>query len=385
MSEPLTDLFMLDPDVIYLNHGSYGACPREVFDAYQNWQRQLERNPMQFIGTHLPELMREAREALGAYLGATGDDVVYFANPTTAVRTLCRALDLQPGDEVLTTDWEYPAMDGTWELMAHLAGIRYVHQPVPVPLDSVDDWVDALWAGVTPRTRILFLSHIAAFSALIFPVEEVCRRARQAGIMTFIDGAHAPGHIALNLTALDVDIYVGACHKWLCAPKGTGFLYAHPRVQAELAAPLVESRPGAAATTTARSGDFVPGYQQQGTHDPSAFLTVPVAIRFQREHNWEAQRTRCHSLASQSRARIGEMTGLAPLSPDSLAYFGQMISIPAPVDRADAISQAFRARNIVTVMLHSHDRLLLRVSYQAYNTQDDADRYVEAVQEGLGC
>jgi isopenicillin-N epimerase len=382
MSKPLTDLFLLDPDIIYLNHGSFGACPRAVFDVYQGWQLELERNPMHFIATRLPELMREAREALGAYLGVTGDDVVYFANPTTAVRMLCRALPLLPGDEVLTTDWEYPAMDGTWELVAHLTGIRYLHQPVPVPLDDPEAWVDALWAGVTPRTRIIFLSHIAAFSSLIFPVEEVCRRAREAGIMTFIDGAHAPSQIPLELAAMDVDLYVGACHKWLCAPKGAGFLYAHPRVQAECAAPLTAAVAGAAAEVAAC--DFVPRYQQQGTLDPSAFLTVPAAIRFQQEHDWDAQRARCHALASQSLARIGEMTGLPALSPNSPAYFRQMVSIPVPEDRADAIAQAFQARKIVTVVLRAHERLLLRVSYQAYNSQEHADCYVEAVKEGLG-
>jgi isopenicillin-N epimerase len=384
MCEPLTDLFLLDRDVVYLNHGSYGACPRDVFDVYQGWQRELERNPVHFIGTRLPGLMQEAREALGATLGVTGDDVVYFANPTTAVRMLCRALPLQPGDEVLTTDWEYPAMDGAWELVARLTGIRYIHQPVPMPFDDPGAWVDALWAGVTPRTRILFLSHIAAFSALIFPVEEVCRRARQAGIMTFIDGAHAPGHIPLNLATLDADLYVGACHKWLCAPKGAGFLYAHPRVQAELAAPLVGNRVAAGEGQAAAACDFVPGYQQQGTLDPSAFLSVPAAIRFQQEHGWDAQRARCHALASQSLSRISAMTRLAPLSPDSPAYYGQMVSIPAPVDRAEAIRQAFADRNIVTVMLRVRGGLLLRVSYQAYNTQEDADTYVEAVAEGLG-
>ncbi|MGC9347183.1 MAG: aminotransferase class V-fold PLP-dependent enzyme, partial [Anaerolineae bacterium] len=197
MVQPLKDLFLLDPDVIYLNHGSFGACPRPVFAQYQAWQRELERNPVNFISTRLPGLMGEARADLGAYLGVTGDDVVYFANPTTAVRMICRCLQLEPGDEVLTTDWEYPAMDGTWDLLAYQTGIRYVHQRVPVPLTDPDAFVNAFWEGVNPRTRIIFISHIAAFSALIFPVAEICRRARAAGIMTFIDGAHAPSQIPL--------------------------------------------------------------------------------------------------------------------------------------------------------------------------------------------
>ena len=202
MADSLESLFMLDPDVVYMNHGSYGACPRPVFERYQAWQRELEYNPMRFINQRLPDLMAEARSALGAYLGTTGDNVVYFANPTTAVRMICRCLHLEPEDEILTTDWEYPAMDGTWDLVAYQTGAHYVHQPVPVPLTSAEEFVEAFWEGVTAHTRIIFLSHIAAFSALIFPIEEICRRARAAGILTFIDGAHAPSQIPLDLTAI---------------------------------------------------------------------------------------------------------------------------------------------------------------------------------------
>ena len=222
MVASLRELFLLDPNIIYLNHGSYGACPRPVFERYQAWQRELELNPMGFYGERQPALMTVAREALGAYLGVTGGDVVYFANPTTATRIICRSLQLEPGDEILATDWEYPAMESTWDFVAHLRGSRFVRQPVPVPMDDPMAWADAYWSGVTPRTRILYLSHISFTSSLIFPVAEICRRAREAGIMTFIDGAHAPSQIPLDLAAIDADIYVGACHKWLCAPKGAG-------------------------------------------------------------------------------------------------------------------------------------------------------------------
>lgn len=385
MVEPLKSLYLLDPDVVYLNHGSFGACPRPVFEAYQRWQLELERNPMHFIGERLPVHLREARETLGAYLGVAGEDVVYFANPTTAVRMICRCIPLEPGDEVLTTDWEYPAMDGTWDLVAYQTGARYVHQPVPIPLDDKAAWVDAFWAGVTSKTRIIFLSHIAAFSALIFPVEEVCRRAREAGILTFIDGAHAPSQLPLDLAALDADVYVGACHKWLSAPKGAGFAYAHPRAQLHLSEALVESRvcPPGAELPEVPAHPFMPFYQPQGTRDPSAFLSVPAAIEFQATHHWDAQRARCHGLARQTLSRITEMTGLAPLSPDSTDYFSQMVSIPLPAGYNEVIWREFKARQIVAVLLHVHDRWLLRVSYQAYNSQDDADRLVAAVAAAL--
>jgi len=273
-------------------------------------------------------------------------------------------------------------MDGTWDLVAYQTGARYVHQPVPVPLTAAEDFVEAFWAGVTDRTSIIFISHIAAFSALIFPVEEICRRAKEAGIFTFIDGAHAPSQIPLDLNALDADVYIGACHKWLCAPKGAGFAYAHPRVQPRIVEALVKSRQ---RKTPPPEGipQFVPKYQSQGTRDPSAFLSVPAAIQFQAEHDWDAQRQRCHALASQTRERINALTGLGSLSPDSDAFFGQMVSIRIPEERVDAIRSAFNARNIVGVILHVHDQLLLRVSYQAYNSQDDEDMLVEAVAQGL--
>jgi len=382
MTNSLRDQFLLDPDVVYLNHGSYGACPQPVFDRYQAWQRELEWNPVAFLGRRVYELLEETRGVLGAYLGVDGDTLVLFPNPTTAIRLLLRALPFDSGDEVLTTDWEYPSTNAAWDLAAYQHGLRYIHQPVPVPFTAPEEFVDALWAGVTDRTRVIFLSHISFTCALVFPVAEVCRRARTRGILTVIDGAHAPSQIPLDLAALDADIYLGACHKWLCAPKGSGFAYAHPSVHALLTEPLIlgNSRRG---DTQPGPGQYVPQYQYQGTRDPAACLTVPDAIRFQAEHNWDAQRERCHALARQTLQRITDLTGLPPLSPDSNTYYSQMVSIPLPTDRVTAVSREMRKRNIVAPILSTHGRSLVRVSYQAYNDQTDADALVDAVQTAL--
>jgi len=382
MVEPIKDLFFLDPDVVYLNHGSYGACSRPVFERYQAWQCELESNPVAFLSSRIYDLLAESRAVLGAYLGVSGDNVVYFANPTTAIRLIVRAMHFEPGDEVLTTDWEYPTMNAAWDLAAYQTGLRYIHQPVPVPFASSAEFADALWQGVTSRTRIIFLSHISFSNALIFPVAEICRRGRSAGITTIVDGAHAPSQIPLNLADLDVDLYLGACHKWLCAPKGAGFAYAHPRVHAALTESLIRSNPVAGDTVPA-PGQFAPQYEYQGTRDPAAFLSVPDAIRFQAEHDWDAQRARCHALASQTLARIGELTGLAPLSPDSDVAFSQMVCVPLPNGRAAAISEELRARHIVVPVLGTHGQTFVRVSYQAYNSQADADALVAAVKAGL--
>ena len=383
MSEAIKAQFLLDPDVVYLNHGSFGACPAPVFAYYQSMQRELERNPMRFIAERLPELLTGARGALATYLGAQTDDVVYFVNPTSAARTAVRYLDLQPGDEILTTPYEYPAMESMWATVAFQTGARYIHQATPLPLNDHREFVEALWSGVTERPKIIFLSHIAAFPALIFPVAEICRRARERGIITFVDGAHAPGQLPLNLHALDVDIYVAACHKWMCSPKGAGFLYAHPRIHDTLVAPLVQNRDPQAARDAQGHSFFGSLFQQQGTRDPAAFLAVPEAIRFQAENDWETQRRRCHSLASYTRQSVNALTGLEPLCPDSTDYFVQLVAFWLPEERVDSIAAILRERRIVAVILRVDGRPAMRISYQAYNSHEDADALIQAIRAGL--
>lgn len=170
--------FLLDPDIHFLNHGSYGACPRPVFEEYQRWQRELERQPVEFLGRRITGLMAEARAALAAYLGVDADEVVYFANPTTAVNMVARSLRLGPGDEVLATDHEYGSLDRTWRFLSQQSGFEYVRRPMPLPTTTAGDFVERFWAGVTPRTRAIYISHITSATALKFPVEAICARAR---------------------------------------------------------------------------------------------------------------------------------------------------------------------------------------------------------------
>jgi isopenicillin-N epimerase len=374
--------FLLDPDIVFLNHGSFGACPRPVFDTYQSWQRELERQPVAFLGRQATALMAHARAQLAAYLGAAADDVVYFPNPTTAINMVARSLQLHPEDEVLTTDHEYGAMDRTWRFICQQTGARYVRQPIPLPVANVEDFVEVFWSGVNERTRVIFLSHITSPTALTFPVQAICHRARAAGLLCIVDGAHAPGHIPLNLAALGADIYTGACHKWLCAPKGAAFLYARPEVQPWLA-PLVVSwgyqsdRPSAAP--------FIDHHEWQGTRDLAAFLTVPAAIAFQAEHHWDAVRQQCHRLARDTRQRLNALTGLAPICPDVLPWFTQMCAarLPPHTDLEALKRQLYDDYRIeVPVVVWNHQKFL-RVSFQGYNTQEDADTLVAAVERLL--
>ena len=216
----MKDLFLLDPDVVFLNHGSFGACPREVFEALQGWQLQMERNPVAFLGRRSGELLAQARLALADALGAQAQDLVFVPNATTGVNIVARSLNLQPGDEILATDHEYGACDATWQRVCEQTGAVYRRVEIPLPFERTR-FAERVLAAVNPRTRLIFASHITSTTALIFPLAELCAQARARGVLTLIDGAHAPGHIDLHLDALGADFYTGNCHKWLCAPKGS--------------------------------------------------------------------------------------------------------------------------------------------------------------------
>jgi len=212
-----TDLraeFLLDPSVTFLNHGSFGACPRTVFERYQAWQLELERQPVLFLARRIEGLLAEARASLGAYVGADPDDVLFVPNATTGVNLAAWAVGLKADDEVLTTDLEYGALDLTWEHVCGDFGARYVRTPIRLPVTSPEELVEAVWAGVGPRTCVLFISHHTSSTAITLPVAELCRRAREAGLRTVVDGAHVPGHLPLDLKTLDVDYYAGNCRKW---------------------------------------------------------------------------------------------------------------------------------------------------------------------------
>ena len=384
MPASLQDLFLLDPTVHFLNHGSYGACPRPVFEVYQRWQRELERQPVEFLGRRITGLMAEARAALADLIGATADEVVYFPNPTTAVNMVARSLGLGPGDEVLTTDHEYGACDRTWRFLAGEHGFQYVRQHLPLPMTTAADFVETFWAGVTPRTRVIFISHITSATALVFPIEEVCRRARAAGLITLIDGAHAPGQIPLNVAALDCDYYVGACHKWLCAPKGSAFLYAQRAAQPRLK-PLVVSWGWESFNPSA--SQFVDHHEWQGTRDMAAFLATPAAIQFQAEHDWATVRAECHELARQAQQRLNAFTGLAPTHPDSPEWYRQMALVRLPLGADSPLSpwefqqRLYAEHRVEAPVTFWNDQAFLRVSVQGYNTQADVDALVDALAE----
>jgi isopenicillin-N epimerase len=373
----LRSLFLLRPDVVFLNHGSFGACPRSVFEAYQHWQLELESQPVEFLGRQFEDLMRESRVALGAYVGADPDDLVYVPNATTGLNVVARSLPLHAGDEVLATDHEYGALDRTWRFICGKRGARYVRQPVSLPIQSVEQVVESIWAGATEHTRVLFVSHITSPTAVILPVAKLVRRAREAGIITVIDGAHGPGQVLLDLEELGADYYVGNCHKWMMAPKGSGFLYARREMQG-LVEPLVVSwgwesdDPGASR--------FIDHHQWQGTRDIAAYLTVPAAIAFMEEHGWHRVRCTCHALLAAAGRAIAELTGLVPITPDAPEWFAQMAALPLP--SCDAVSlqrRLYHRFRIEVPIIDWNGRQFVRVSVQGYNTWADLGALVDAL------
>lgn len=382
MSSPIDfkSEFLLDPGIHFLNHGSFGACPRRVFEVYQDWQRQLERHPVKLLGREIYAELDKVRQALGAYVKCAPDDLVFFPNPSTAINMVVRSLPLGPGDEVLSTDHEYGAMDRTWRFLSGKMGFKYVSQPISIPAGPGAAIVDQLFAGLSPNTRAVFVSHMTSQTALTFPVKEICRRAKSLGLITIVDGAHAPGHLPLELESLGADLYTGACHKWLCAPKGAAFLYAARAIQPTLN-PLVVSWGYEAEIP--RGSQFQDYHDWQGTRDYSAILTIPQAIEFCSSTEWVNQKERCRAIARDLwQELIHEFPFPAIYSKDS--QFSQMFAIELPVaDPVDFQARLLETHNVEVPVYSWQGKTYLRVSVQAYNDQADIDALRAGLHEFL--
>lgn len=375
----LKDMFLLEEDVIFLNHGSYGATPRPVFETYQDWQRRLERQPVRFLGREFNGLMQEARRALGEYLNADANDLVYIPNATHGANIVARSLNLQPGDEVLTTDHEYGACDYAWEFMCGASGAVYARQPIRLPAHSQEEILEQLLGGITPRTRVLYLSHITSPTAMRLPVEQICQRARELGLLSVVDAAHSPGQIPVDLQQLGADVVFGNCHKWMLAPKGSAFLFVKREVQ-PLVEPLIVSWGYRSIPEFTTGSQFIDLLQWTGTRDPAAALAVPAAIQFMEQHDWESVRVWCHNLLRQTLERIGDLTGLLPLYPLDSDFYSQMgIAQLPPSDLPVLKSRLYDEFRVEVPLIQWQDKQFIRVSIQAYNDQRDIEMLLHAL------
>lgn len=372
-SQELRAQFLLDPDVAFMNHGSFGATPKPVFEAYQRWQLELERQPVRFVQRRQEQLLDAARATLGDYLNAPDTDLTFVTNATSGLNVIARSLTLAKDDEILTTNLEYGALDFTWQHLCTKAGARYVSQEITVPFTTPEQVIDDLWTGVNERTRAIFLSHITSGTAVTLPVKEICARARREGILTIIDGAHVPGHLPLDLQEIGADIYAGNLHKWLCAPKGAAFLYVRPEHQAWVESLTISWGWRAGHT-------FVTRNQLQGTRDISAFLAVPDAIAFQAAHHWESVRDRCHTMLRDLRIRVHERLGTPPLYGDDGEWYRQMAVITLPNGDHTGLQDRLLFDHGVEVPLTSHGSWqFVRVSVQGYTSDDELSRFERAL------
>jgi isopenicillin-N epimerase len=371
--------FLLDPQIIFLNHGSFGATPKPVFEAYQHWQMRLESQPVLFLGRELDGLLRSSRSALGEYLNADADHLIYIPNATHGVNIIARSLAFESGDEILTTDHEYGACDYTWDFICGKVGARYIHQPIPLPVYSEEDIVDHFWLGVTPHTKVIYLSHITSPTALRLPVKKICQRAKKAGIITVIDAAHSPGQIHVDLQALGADIVFGNCHKWMLNAKGSAFLYVRQELQ-RLIDPLIVSwgyNPTPETTTGSR---FIDILQWTGTKDPAAALTVPTALKFMQNNNWDEVRKECHQLLRQGIEQICNLVNMQPLYPLDSDFYSQMGIAPLPLSNLAVLkSRLYDEHKIEIPLIQWQDKQFVRISVQGYNSQEDIDALVHAL------
>ena len=374
------DQFLLNPAITFLNFGSFGATPKPIFENYQHWQRVLEAEPVQFFAFDGFNYLAESRAALAKYIGcADQDDLVYVTNPSFAINLIAKNFPLKAGDEILTTDIEYGACDRTWNFYCEKAGATYRRQKINLPITTKEKFIADFFAGVTPNTKAIFISQITSSTGLIFPVKEVCEIAKSKGLITIVDGAHVPGHIPFNLSEIQADFYTGACHKWMMAPKGCSFLYAHKSVQ-PLCDPLIVSW-GYKALKPSHSA-FLDYHQMIGTRDFSAFLTVPTCIKFMAENDWITVRTACHEMVLANAQRFYDLLESKPISPLTNEWIGQMISIPIKTNAPEVLQRRlFTDYKIEIPIMRQENDVYMRYSINAFNTIENLDTLYRALSE----
>ena len=384
--ENLKTLFQLDPDITFLNHGSYGACPRPVFEDYQKWQVMIEQHPVKFMQDDIYQYLDESRSSLGNYINCNKNDLIYVPNPTHAVANIIKNVNLDIGDEVLSTDLEYGSCDRMWFYEAEQKGFVYNRSKVSLPIIDKESFCNDFWKNATEKTKYIFISQITSSTGMILPIPEIVLEAKSRGIKTIIDGAHVPAHIDLDINNLDPDYYVGACHKWLCCPKGVSFLYVKKDQQENIQPQIMswgwgeEYEEFKDSTQLKSSSRFINIFQWQGTRDMSAFLTVPKAIEFQEKYDWDSVRNRCKKMIIDARNQISTVTNLPKICPDD--WLGQMASFLFPADDvAELKNSLYNDYQIEIPAMSYNGYSALRISIQGYNSEDEVDYLVETLKK----
>jgi len=374
----MKDQYLLNNNIIFLNHGSFGACPKPVFNEYQQWQSLIENQPVQYFSEDIYNYLRKSREDLSNFISCDEDDIIFIPNPTTAINSIIRSLKFNTSHEVLTSNHEYGAMVRAWEWFSKDKGYNLIPFKLKLPFTTKRNFLDDFWKGVTNNTKIIFISHITSPTAIIFPIKEICQRAKKEGILTIIDGAHAPGHIDLHISSFDPDIYIGACHKWLSAPKGSSFMYVKKEIQ-NLIDPLIISW---GKEVDPSPSPFIYENQYQGTRDFSPFLSVSSAISFQKHNNWEIIKERCRELTKQTLLSLQDILKTDLLCPVNDRWLAQMASIQLPdIDPSIIKNTLLKNYKIEIPIFQWENNNMLRFSFNAYNDQDDSNALIDAFED----
>ena len=388
-----SSLWLIDPGVTFLNHGSFGGCPRPVLEFQHALRERLERQPVQFFMRDLGGMLDAARASLATFVGAQRDDVAFVYNATAGVNTVFRSLSFARGDEVLITNHVYGSCRAAAEFVANQSGAKVVVASVPFPVQSADEILAAVLAQVSPRTRLAMIEHVTSPTALIFPVERIVRALAERGIDTLVDGAHAPGMLPLQLDALGAAYYTGNCHKWLCTPKGAAFLHVR-RDRQDAIHPLSFSY--GAGTPLPGHSLFASAFQWNGTVDPTAWLCIPEAIRVMADlmpGGWPEVMRRNHALACTGRTILCEALGVQAPCPDEL--IGSLATVPLPDAPAAAADGTPTPDTLYATLLGTHKievpicgwpappKRLVRISAQLYNKPEHYKALAAALKAAL--
>ena len=366
----MIDKFNLNKDITFLNHGSFGACTKKVMNEYIQYQYQLENQPVDFIEKKVPKLLALSRSKLADFLNTSSNDIVLLDNPTTAINEVIRSLQLDRGDEIITTDHEYGAMDKAWEFITEKKGANYKRVELPFPIESSKDIFSTIVNSISQKTKILFISHITSPTGIIFPVEDLCKYARENNIITIIDGAHVPGHIQLDIKDLNPDFYIGTCHKWLCTPKGVSFLYVRRNFQDSID-PLIIG--WGWRDYDSNLSEFINNHEWWGTRDMSAYFCLPTALKMHQTKEMIDGRMHCKSKIPIIRDIVNDITSQMEICPNNM--LGQMASMVMPnIDHVNLKTTLINEYKIEIPVFKWKNMSILRVSYQVYNTEKDIEK-----------
>lgn len=376
----------LDPDIAFLNHGSFGATPRVLLEKQNEFRAQMEREPVRFFVRELEPLLDEARQTLAQFIGADAEGVAFVQNATAGVNAVLRSLDLDKFDELLVTSQEYGASRNALDYVAAIAGAKVVVVDLPFPIESAEVVIERVLAAVTDRTRLFLVDHITSQTALILPVERLVKELANRGVDTLVDGAHAPGFLPLNVRELGAAYYTGNLHKWVCAPKGAAFLYVRENRRRSIH-PVSISH-GASSPRTDRSR-YLLEFDWTGTFDPSAWLCIPAALEFMQSHGgWPEVMRRNRALALLARDLLCDALRIAPPAPDEM--LGAMAAVPLP-DGEQTVAPSLYGDPLQDALLFEQKievpvvpwpappKRLLRISAQLYNELADYEKLAAAL------